>query len=125
MVSLTEWIDIAKCVVAVCGFIGLVVTVGQKIRSDNRAEWWKRYTWAVELTMRKDDDEAFHLGFVHLHLLYRSKLTTRTEKQIINELAIEQVSDNDGGQGREAAHDHTSSERLSSPCMGEACSGNK
>lgn len=39
---------IGQVIVAGAGFWMVVKTLRQKDTSDNRAEWWKRYIWAVE-----------------------------------------------------------------------------
>ncbi|MCQ4623649.1 hypothetical protein [Corynebacterium sp. CCUG 70398] len=72
--------------------------------SDARAEWWKRYTWATDL-IREKDDQSFHLGMFHLNILLESPLTTRTEKKIIQELAIAGSNNDNGGTDKEADDD--------------------
>lgn len=98
------WLRIGQLVVSALGFLGLIWTIRQKTISDNRAEWWKRYTWATELA-KQDDDQAFRLGMFHLRILLTSPLATKTERKIIQDLAVFYESGDNGGESEEADHD--------------------
>lgn len=98
---LETWLRVGQLLVSILGFGGLIWTIRQKTISDNRAEWWKRYTWASEL-VQQDDDRSFRLGMHHLTILATSPLATKTEKRIIQQLAIEQGL---LGLGKEAGDD--------------------
>lgn len=98
------WLRAGQLLVAVLGFSGLILTIHQKTVSDARAEWWKRYTWATDL-IREKDDQSFQLGMFHLNILLESPLTTRTEKKIIQELAIVGSNEDNGGTDKEADDD--------------------
>lgn len=87
-----EAVDIAlritQIAVAFLGFCAVVITIRQKTDSDNRAEWWKRYTWAIE-RMEQDTDSAL----LHLKVLSDSPLATKTEGRIIQDLFYKDVLD--------------------------------
>ena len=42
------WLRLAQLIIAAGGLVALFLTLWQKWLSDNRAEWWKRFTWALE-----------------------------------------------------------------------------
>lgn len=105
MGNIELWLRSGQLLVSLLGFFGLIWTIHQKTVSDDRAEWWKRYTWAADL-IREGDDESFRLGILHLNILVTSPLSTRTEKKIIQELAVEGVSGDNGGTERRAADDY-------------------
>lgn len=68
------------------GIAAAVVTVRQKTRSDNRAEWWRRYTWATEQSFSKEPHESL-VGWVNLDILLKSPLVTGTEREVIQTLS--------------------------------------
>lgn len=103
--SIEIWLRLGQLLVALLGFFGLIWTIHQKTVSDNRAEWWKRYTWAADL-IREADDDSFRLGILHLNILVTSPLSTRTEQKIIQELAVEGVSGDNRGTERRADDDY-------------------
>ena len=105
MTNIEIWLRSGQLLIALLGFFGLIWTIHQKTVSDDRAEWWKRYTWAADL-IRKGDDEAFRLGILHLDILVTSPLSTRTEQKIIQKLAIEGTSADNRGNERRDDDDH-------------------
>lgn len=85
--TVEEWIRVGQLFVAALGIVAVLVTIWQKMRSDNRAEWWRRYTWATDQTF--DGREHVHLiGWVNLDLLGNSRLKTRTEEAVVDALAL-------------------------------------
>ena len=74
---------IATLVVAtVALYVGLR-TVRQRDLADRRDQWWKRFTWAHELTMG-DDLASKELGLDVLGLLGSSRLAGREEIEILD-----------------------------------------
>lgn len=110
--TIDNWISAAQVLVAVVAVTIAAVTIFQKVRADGRTEWWKRYTWAVELTAADTSDEDYDLGIYHLGILSTSKLATATESQIVQDLVISQeIRDNEADRQQEKeADDGKSSE---------------
>lgn len=42
------WLRLVQLIIAGGGLIAVILTLQQKTNSDNRSEWWRRFTWAVE-----------------------------------------------------------------------------
>ena len=68
----------AQLVVALAGLIGLVVTIQQRTNSDNRSEWWKRYTWSIE-NIANDNERVRSAAWQNTKALYQSSLETLTD----------------------------------------------
>lgn len=83
-----EWIGVGQLIVAALGIIAVLVTIWQKIRSDNRAEWWRRYTWATEQSTARDIESRL-VGWINLEILGYSRLLTSTEKALVKALAMD------------------------------------
>lgn len=72
--------------------IGLIATAGvlitwrQKNTADRRSEWWRRTTWALELTFSGEQDQR-RLGWSLLLALATSKLVTKGESDILQAIA--------------------------------------
>ncbi|KQB83384.1 hypothetical protein [Corynebacterium oculi] len=64
-----------------------VRTLAQKTESDNRAEWWKRYTWAME-KVYDDREKVRATGWELMVFLSQSPLATHTEVEIIDFLIM-------------------------------------
>ena len=102
-----DWVGLAPSAVGAVAAGAAWWTLRQKINSDNRAEWWKRYTWAVDL-MDKDVNEATF----HLETLAESPLATNAEAVIVQKLLSQSITSNNGdntpteqeGQEDEEAH---------------------
>lgn len=78
-----ELAPIATLVVAtVALYIGLR-TIRQRDLADRRDQWWKRFVWAMELTLA-DDLADKDLGLDVLELLGRSGLAGREEIEILD-----------------------------------------
>ncbi|MFW8574238.1 hypothetical protein [Corynebacterium pseudodiphtheriticum] len=82
----------AQLVVALAGLIGLVVTIQQRTNSDNRSEWWKRYTWSIE-NIANGNERVRSAAWQNTKALYQSSLITKTEKALIAGLALETLND--------------------------------
>ena len=67
--------------IGVFGFIGVIATILQRTRADNRAEWWRRAAWAVDHAL-SDNLDAQLVGFSVLEKLQSSKLATSTDNDI-------------------------------------------
>lgn len=102
---LDTWLRLGNLLVSLLGFGGLIWTIRQKTISDNRAEWWKRYTWATDL-VREEDDRLFRLGTLHLGILLASPLATKTEQRIVQELAVFYESEENGEEEKEVEDDN-------------------
>lgn len=84
-----EWIRLGQMIVAVLAICGALLAVGQKLRSDNRAEWYRRYTQATEWSLR-EEMEARLIGWVNLTELGNSALITHTEVPLVRALALDE-----------------------------------
>lgn len=82
-----EWIKISQVVVAALGILGMLASYRQKLSSDNRTEWYRRYAQSTEWTFR-EEIEAKVIGWVNLRDLGFSSLTTSTETSLIKALAM-------------------------------------
>ncbi len=77
--------DLAPIATLVVGSVALFVglcTIRQRDLADRRDQWWKRFAWAIELTVG-DDLAAKDLGLDVLDLLGRSALAGREELEIL------------------------------------------
>lgn len=83
-----EWIKISQVVVAALGILGMLASYRQKLSSDNRTEWYRRYAQSTEWTFR-EEIEAKVIGWVNLRDLGFSSLTTSTETSLIKALAMD------------------------------------
>lgn len=90
----------AQLFVALAGLIGLVITIQQRTNSDNRSEWWKRYTWSIE-NIANENERVRSAAWQNTKALYQSSLITKTEKTLIAGLALESLTDDN------QEHDHT------------------
>lgn len=72
--------------------------LAQKAESDNRAEWWKRYTWAME-KIYDEREEVTSTGWELLGFLSQSPLATDTEVEIINRLTMPGSGDTESEEG--------------------------
>lgn len=70
----------AQLIVALAGLVGLVITIQQRTNSDNRSEWWKRYTWSIE-NIAHDNERVRNAAWQNSKALYQSSLITKTEKR--------------------------------------------
>lgn len=73
-------------VVGTAATVGVLVTWRQKNRSDNRSEWWRRATWALERTFEADSRQAT-LGWAMLDKLVQSPLATKDDSDIVQVVA--------------------------------------
>jgi hypothetical protein len=69
---------VAAIVAAVVGFLSL----RQKARADNRAEWWRRAQWALDASLARSRSEA-EMGQKAIDLLGRSELASREELALL------------------------------------------
>lgn len=87
------WFKGMQIIITLGGFIAVLISIHQKTNSDDRAEWWKRYTWAIERLDDDVDEALFHLG-----VLTESSLATETEAQLVQDLLYKQeMRDNERG----------------------------
>lgn len=94
----------AQLFIALAGLIGLVATIQQRTHSDNRSEWWKRYTWSLENTT-SDNPYVRESAWRNINVLYKSALITKTEKSLIAGIAYEFIDDDNGEQSRGGDND--------------------
>lgn len=86
---------IGQVIVAGAGFWMVVKTLRQKDTSDNRAEWWKRYIWAVE-HISDTSPKIQEVAWLNLEVLSESPLATATEAELIQGLAeSDETADNE------------------------------
>lgn len=69
------WAAFAPLIAAVIAALIAVVTLWQRRRADNRAEWWRRAQWALDASM-SDEPKRAEMGQQAINLLARSKLAT-------------------------------------------------
>lgn len=84
--TVDEWIRLGQVIVAALAILGALLAVGQKLRSDNRAEWYRRYAQATEWSLR-EEFEAKAIGWLNLTELGDSALITHTEVPLVRALA--------------------------------------
>ncbi|HJG47096.1 hypothetical protein [Corynebacterium variabile] len=90
-----QWLRLVQILVAAVGIAAAVVTLWQKKRADNRAEWWRRYTWATEQSFEETEHQQL-VGWVNLGILSQSQLATKTERDVVQALALDKKGrDND------------------------------
>lgn len=78
-----ELAPVATLVVAtVALFVGLR-TIRQRDLADRRDQWWKRFTWAMELTLAADLADR-DLGLDVLEQLGRSRLAGLEELEVLD-----------------------------------------
>lgn len=85
-------LQVAQLVVALAGLIRLVATIQQRAHSDNRSEWWKRYTWSLE-NITSDNLYVRESAWRNINVLNKSALITKTEKSLIAGIAYEFIDD--------------------------------
>lgn len=85
-----ERIRLVQVIVAALAILGALPAVGQKLRSDNRAEWYRRYAQATEWSLR-EEFEAKAIGWLNLTELGDSALITHTEVPLVRALALVRV----------------------------------
>ncbi|MGU3435912.1 hypothetical protein ACNHUS_23180 [Actinomycetes bacterium M1A6_2h] len=101
------WVTLAVGLVAV---IGVVLTVRQRTRADNRAQSWDRITWCLERTISHDDNEAA-LGWTLFGTVSTTPFIAATDRQTLRTIAIyaaeddvadtDDMDDNEGHTGKE------------------------
>ncbi|MDC7087917.1 MULTISPECIES: hypothetical protein [Corynebacterium] len=107
-------LQVAQLVVALAGLIGLVVTIQQRTNSDNRSEWWKRYTWSIE-NIANDNERVRSAAWQNTKALYQSSLITKTEKALIAGLALETLNDDNQEQDDTGGSDAPRNQSSSTP----------
>ena len=111
--TLENWINLARLIVSIIGFIAVVVTIRQKTNSDNRSEWWERYTWAMDIYLQHQSAEDIRkIAKEHVEMMTQSELATKTEQAFIYEVADDMLdkpdgNEDNGGQGNGDDDDNT------------------
>lgn len=77
------WITL---IVGVLAIVGVVATVSQRTRADNRAQSWQRITWCLERTVSVNDDEAT-LGWEVFGTVSRTPFIARTDRDTLQTIA--------------------------------------
>ncbi|MGP6173244.1 hypothetical protein [Corynebacterium sp. A21] len=108
--TLSEWFELGRLIatvltalVSIVGFGGVVWTIRQRTESDNRSEWWSRYTWVEE--QLDGDYRKQMLGWKHMEILLDSPLATKSEGAIIQALSIEAATRDNGDEQEEQEDD--------------------
>ncbi|MDN8624798.1 MULTISPECIES: hypothetical protein [Corynebacterium] len=79
------WLRLVQLFIAAGGLVAVFHTLWQKWLSDNRAEWWKRFTWAVENANNETaTNETRKAVDIELGDLYDSSLAGQTERELID-----------------------------------------
>lgn len=68
------------------------MTLLQKIRADNRREWWARFEWALDATYSENAAQRQD-GWRLIRIMTNSHLITRSERPLIAELIMEMAVD--------------------------------
>lgn len=100
MVDTTLWLVAAPFVAAALALSGVALTIRQKERSERRAEWWKRVTWAIERTTDQDITVS-RTAAATLGSLMDSPLATASERDLIEAMALADLpeTEEDGDDG--------------------------
>lgn len=86
MTSGFQWSALATAIAALIALIIGLCALAQKMRSDNRAEWWRRVQWAVDRT-HQDGALQREAGLIALIHLVESKLATQADRRLIRDVA--------------------------------------
>ncbi|MGV9669261.1 hypothetical protein ACWDPV_01535 [Gordonia sp. NPDC003504] len=65
-------------IVGLVAAIGVIMTMTQKQRADNRREWWTRFEWTMEATDSTNRDQRRD-GWRVIAILAESRLMTASE----------------------------------------------
>lgn len=87
-------------IVGLVATIGVLVTWQQKNTADRRSEWWRRTSWALDLTF-SDAQEKRRLGWSLLLALAASKLVTKGDSDVMQAVA-EHVAKGDDDDGEDS-----------------------
>lgn len=94
------WLRLVQLFIVAGGLVAGFLTLWQKWLRVNRAEWWKRFTWAVE---NANNETATHemrkVADIELGDLYDSSLAGQTERALIDKFY-------------QSPHDCTESDRM-------------
>lgn len=82
------WITLIVGVLAVAG---VMATVSQHTRADNRAQSWSRITWCLDHTVSDDDDEAA-LGWKVFGTVATTPFIAKTDRRTLWTIA-EHIAD--------------------------------
>ncbi|KMO69818.1 hypothetical protein [Mycolicibacterium chlorophenolicum] len=91
-------------IVGLIATVGVLVTWRQKNTADRRSEWWRRTTWALELTF-SDAQEQRRLGWSLLLALAASKLVTKGDSDILQAIAEHVAMEGGGDDGEDSRDD--------------------
>lgn len=99
--SASLWLVAAPFLAAAMALTGVWLTMRQKERSERRAEWWRRVTWAIERTNDANITVSRMAGAILVSLMV-SPLATESERDLIEAIALADLpgpedDDNDGG----------------------------
>ncbi|MFT4087711.1 MAG: hypothetical protein QM658_11285 [Gordonia sp. (in: high G+C Gram-positive bacteria)] len=79
-------------VVGLVAAFGVIATLFQKHRADNRREWWARFAWAIDATYSTNPHQRRD-GWRVITILAQSNLITKSERPLIAELIMNIGSD--------------------------------
>ncbi|KAA0924507.1 MULTISPECIES: hypothetical protein [unclassified Rhodococcus (in: high G+C Gram-positive bacteria)] len=77
------WITLIVGLIAVVGVVG---TVSQRTRADNRSQSWQRITWCLERTVSENDDEAA-LGWKVFGTVATTPFIARSDRDTLQAIA--------------------------------------
>ncbi len=79
-----EWGQLA---VAGLVLLGSLAAVYQKLKADNRDQWWKRTQWALDKVLTPAEEQASKVvGYAVLMALIESRMAGRDEKDMLFEI---------------------------------------
>ncbi|MBY6569048.1 hypothetical protein HQ343_20995 [Rhodococcus sp. BP-154] len=84
------WITLIVGVLAVAG---VMATVSQRTRADNRAQSWQRITWCLERTLSDNSDEA-ELGWKVFSTVATTPFIAKTDRRTLRAIADHDVAVN-------------------------------
>ncbi|OZE92917.1 hypothetical protein CH299_28845 [Rhodococcus sp. 14-2686-1-2] len=73
------WITL---IVGVLAVVGVMATVSQRTRADNRAQSWQRITWCLERTV-SDNDEESELGWEVFGTVASTPFIAKTDRRTL------------------------------------------
>lgn len=88
-------------IIGLVATIGVLITWQQKNTADRRSEWWRRTSWALDLTF-SEAQEKRRLGWSLLLALAASKLVTKGDSDILQAIAEHAALKGDDDDGEDS-----------------------
>ncbi|TFI41595.1 hypothetical protein E4P29_18850 [Rhodococcus sp. 1R11] len=81
-------------IVGLLAIVGVVGTVSQRTRADNRSQSWQRITWCLERTVSDNPDEAA-LGWTVFGTVAATPFIAKTDRDTLQAIADIDLDSND------------------------------